>query len=396
MSKLLVVGLALVAFTGCRKKKEEGTVQKPTEGVTNGSAGSAAPTPPPEKTLTGADLATKYQSCVALINDSKFDDFKKTCAADSYVMHDYGADRPGLDAAIGFFTAMKKAMPDWKLVPQIVVVSGRNIYAVELITGTNTGPLEMPMLPAYPATGKKIGQLMFHKLAINDQNRATEEWAFDDPTTTMSQLGLAPKDAPPARPLMDKGLDGAPIIVVTADNDAEKKNLATWKAGADALNAHKIPDILAVVADNAVESDQTDAKDNVGKKEIEAGLKLFLGGFSDLKSTTSESVAAGDYVVSIGRLEGTNDHDLGKMKKTGKKISLDVAEVSHFDKDGKVDHTWRFHSGMQFAMEMGLMPIPIPSAAGSAAAPAAAGSAAPAAGSAAGSAVGSAAPAKTN
>ncbi len=76
------------------------------------------------------------------------------------------------------------------------------------------------------------------------------------------------------------------------------------------------------------------------------------------------------------------------MKKTGKKISLDVAEVTHFSKDGKVDHTWRFHSGMQFAMEMGLLPIALPGAAAGSAAPAA-GSAAPAAGSAA-------APAKTN
>src|SRR5258706_9154885 len=271
MSKLtawLVVGLRLVAVAGCRKKKEEGTVQKPTEGVT-GSAGSGAPTPPPEKTLAGADLAAKYQTCVGMINDAKFDDLKNQWLADSYVMHDYGEDHKGADAAIGFFTAMKKAMPDWKLVPQIVVISGRNVYAVELITGTHTGALEMPGMPSIAATNKKIGQLMFHKLAINDQNRATEEWAFDDPTTTMAQLGLTPKDAPPSRPTVDKGLDGAPNLVIAADNEAEHKNLATWKTGSDALNAHKIPEILAVVADNAVESDQTDAKDNTGKKEIE-------------------------------------------------------------------------------------------------------------------------------
>jgi hypothetical protein len=65
---------------------------------------------------------------------------------------------------------------------------------------------------------------------------------------------------------------------------------------------------------------------------------------------------------------------MGKMKKTGKTVSLDYAEVMQM-KDGKIAQIWRFHSGMQFAMQMGLMPAP--------GAPPAAGSAAPAAGSAA-------------
>lgn len=404
MSKLttsLVVGLGLIAFTGCKKKHEEGTVQKPTEGVQN--TGSAAMKAPEEKPLAAADLAKKYQTCVAMINDSKFDDFKKDCIDASYTGHEYGQDMSGADTIVGYFQAMKKAMPDWKLTPQIIMVNGPNILAVELATGTHTGELSMPGMPPVPATNKKVGQLFFHKLAINEQNKAVGEWAFDDPATMMGQLGLAPKDAPPTRPAMDKSIDGAPIVVV-ADTDAKKEaaNLETFKKAVDAVNSRKTADLSALMTDDAIESDQAEAKDAKGKKEIEAGNKMFFTAFSDAKVNPTETYAAGDYVVAIGKFEGTNDHDLGKLKKTGKKVSLDYAEVVLF-KDGKQAQLWRFRSGLQFAQQMGLMPAAPPAGAGSAA-PAAGSAAAPAAGSAAAApaagsaaaapAAGSAAPAK--
>jgi predicted ester cyclase len=401
MSKLttsLVVALGLVASTGCKKKHEEGTVQKPTEGVTK-EGGSAATMAAPEKPMSGADLAKKYLTCVAMINDSKLDDFKKDCVDASYTGHEYGHDMSGADTVIGYFQSMKKAMPDWKLTPQIVMVNGPNILAVVLATGTQSGELALPGMPPIPATNKKVGQLFFHKLAINEQNKAVGEWAFDDPATMMGQLGLAPKDAPPTRPAMDKGLEGAPIVVV-ADTDAKKEaaNLDAFKKGMEALNTHKTADAMAFMTDDAIESDQTAPKDAKGKKEIEAGMKMFFGAFSDAKVTASETYAAGDYVVAIGKFEGTNDKDLGKIKKTGKKVSLDYAEVALM-KDGKIAQLWRFHSGMQFAGQMGLMPAAPPGGAGSAApagaAPAGAapagGSAAPAAGSAAAPTAGSAA-----
>jgi predicted ester cyclase len=324
--------------------------------------------------MTGADLATKYQKCVAMIDDGKLDDFKKDCIDESYKGHENGQDMNGADSVIGYFTAMKKAFPDWKLTPQVIIVSGRNILAVELMQGTHSGELAMPNMPPIPATNKKVGMLFFHRLAINDQNKATEEWAYSDGQTLMAQLGLTPKDVPPSRPAMDKGMDNAPIVVVTADDAKEKANLDAWKKTMDAINARKYPDAMALMTDDVVESDQVDGADNKGKKDIEKGMKMFFGAFSDAKVTADNMWAAGDYVVATGKFEGTNDHDLGKMKKTGKKVSLDYAEVGLM-KDGKVAQIWRFHDGMQFAMQMGMMPAP-------GAAPAA-GSAAPAAGSAA-------------
>jgi predicted ester cyclase len=281
-----------------------------------------------------------------------------------------GADTNGVEGIKGFMGSMKKAFPDWKLTPQLIIINGRNILAVELSQGTNSGPMQMPGQPEMPATNKKMGVLMFHRLTINDQNKATEEWAYEDPMTMMGQLGMMPKGAPPVRAAIDKSWDGAPIVVVASDNDTEKKNLEAVKKMDDAFNAHKIPDLMAMMTDDAVESDQADDKDAKGKKEMEAGLKMFYTGFPDVKATADQSFAAGDYVVELGTLTGTNKGDMGPMKKTGKEINGHYAEISKW-KDGKLENLWRFRNGMAMAMQLGLMPAPGAAPAAGSAAPAA-------------------------
>lgn len=373
MSKLttsLVVAVGLVAFTGCKKKKEEPTTQKTVEGtpgVAKGSADQAA-TPAPEKTLTGADLAKRYQECTGYIT-SDFEKFISTCMADDFTSHYYGQEMKGTAQAKAMFESMKKAMPDTKMTPQLIMVSGRNILAFSLSTGTQSGELAMPGMPPIPATNKKVGFLYFQRLAMNDQNKATDEWGYDDPAAFMGQLGLAQKGSPPTRPAIDKDVvENAPVIAVTADDAKEKANLDVVSKVMTAFNDRKNADLMAAFTDDAVVSDQAMEKDATTKKDIEAQIKAFQQGFSDAKVSAQNTYAAGDWVVVLGKFEGTHDHDYMGIKKTGKKVSLDYADVTLL-KDGKVAKVWRFHSGQQLADQLGLTP-PAGSAAGSAAAPA--------------------------
>jgi ketosteroid isomerase-like protein len=193
----------------------------------------------------------------------------------------------------------------------------------------------------------------------------------------MSQLGLLPKEAGPHRAAMEKGMDGAPVIVIATDDAKEKANLAAVTKSNAAFDAHKLADMSALMSDDAVESDQASEKDTVGKKDIEKGAKMFLESFSDGKLVKPDLWGAGDYVVTLSTFEGTNDHDMGPMKKTGKKVSIPVAEVS-LVKDGKISHFWRFYSSFDFAQQLGMMPAP-------GAAPAGGGSAAGSGSAAAGS-----------
>ena len=364
---VVMLGVGALAAAGCKKKPKEGkapdqgTASMGTGAGTGGSmAGTGAGTgaeAPKEAKLEGKALADRYLECMSMVNDKKWDDFKSKCISADFKVNQ--ADGPGLanvDATLEFFKMQSTAFPDLKLSPQLVMVSGRNIIGVFMMTGTHTGVMKSPM-GEIPPTNKKVGQLAFHKLAINDENKATEEWEYYDPGTMIGQLGLMPKGAPPMRPALEKGWDGAPIIVVAAETDVEKKNLEVVKKGNEAFMAKKPADWTALYTDDAFEADQAGDKDMKGKKEIQAGAETFLKAFPDIKLETKESFAAGDYVATIGTFSGTNTGPLGPMKPTKKPVTGQYAEV-FLMKDGKIAGLWRFRNGMAMAQQLGLAPPP--------------------------------------
>ncbi|MBA3539722.1 MAG: ester cyclase [Deltaproteobacteria bacterium] len=368
---VIAFGLGLAGGAGCKKKSSTetgagsstmsgssttGTAAGSAGGTAMGSAGSAAGSAeaPKETPKTGNDLAAKYTDCVGHINAGKFDDFKSQCIAADYKGHQ--VDAPvvaSADDAINYFKGNRVAFPDMKLAPQLVLINGRNVLAVNLATGAHTGVMKTPMGDV-PATNKKIGQLLFHRLAINDENRANEEWVFMDPSTMMGQLGMLPKEAGPSRLAMEKGLEGAPVVVIATDDAKEKANLEVVTKANAAFNTHKMADAMAFYADDAVEADQAGSKDHKGKKDIEAGTSVLLKGFSDFKIESQQAFAAGDYVVTLGAFTGTHDGPLGPLKATGKKVNGSFAEIFKL-KDGKITEVWRFRNGMTMAAQLGLM-----------------------------------------
>jgi predicted ester cyclase len=353
----VVIALSLGGAAGCSKKPKEG--QLPPEkmvGSTDGSAGSAAAaTPAKEAKLEGKALAERYIECSTLISGQKWDDFKAKCLAAGYKVH--AADYPGTqdaDTALGMMKGQFAGFPDMKLTPQIVAINGRNILAVSLMTGTHTAPLKTPMGET-PATNKKIGMLMFHRIQVDDENKAVEEWAYNDPMTMGGQLGLMPKEAGPSRPALEKGLDGAPIIAVATDDAKEKANVDAFTKSNAAFQAKKTAELMAFYTDDAIESDQAGSVDAKGKKDIQAGSEIFLKAFPDLKLETSNIFAAGDYVVALGNFSGTHTGPLGPLKPTKKSVKSEYAEVVEM-KDGKIARMWRFRNGMAMAQQLGLMP----------------------------------------
>src|SRR5687768_7785971 len=134
LATTLVVSLGLL-FVACDKKKEEGTVQKQDPGVAQKP--TEPPPPPPVTPLTGTALADKYKACVEMINSSKLDEFGKDCVDESYTLHGFAGmpEQKGAGALLSWFKGQKTAFPDWKLQPQLIIVSGRNLLAVNFATG---------------------------------------------------------------------------------------------------------------------------------------------------------------------------------------------------------------------------------------------------------------------
>jgi len=324
----LVLALCVAAF-GCSRNKDGGATAKPVR-ATVPKQGQSPPGP-----LAGTALADRYGACIALINDAKFDDFKKDCVEADYTIHAIAGapEVKGVDNLIGVLQGRKSAMPDWKLQPQLVMISGRTVLAVNLVTGTHTGTLKTPTGHA-AATNRKVGQLMFHRIAINDANKATDEWAYADAATMLAQLGIAPKGSPPKRPPLGKGWDGAPIVVVSDGDAKELASVELVKRSNDAFAENKHAELMAAYSDDISDMDQRSDKDVSGKSELEKGIIAFRNAWSGVTVSNVGVWAAGDYVVHSFTFAG-------KSRKTGETVSFDAAQVMHV-KDGKVDRLWAF------------------------------------------------------
>ncbi|MGE0546304.1 MAG: ester cyclase [Kofleriaceae bacterium] len=360
---VIALGLGVAAGTGCKKKDDKAA--DPGSAAPMADQGSAAakaveepPKPAKLNPKTGEEVIAAYKECTGYVSEGKFDDFKSKCMNDDFKFHmvDAGDDMT-VDAAIDMMKKERVAFPDMKLTPQVIIASGKNILAVSMMTGTNSGPRHTPM-GEMPATNKKVGMMFFHRVALGEAGGANEEWMYMDPMTMIGQLGQLPKEVPPVRPMMDKGLDGAPLTAITADNDAEKKNLDVVAKYTAAVNAHKAADAAAFYTDDAFESDQAEATDMKGKKALQDGFTKMWKAFPDFKvdAPATTTYAAGDFVVQLGTFSGKNDGDLGpKMKKTGKTMSGGFAQIYKM-KDGKIAGIWRFRNGMATAKQLGMMP----------------------------------------
>jgi predicted ester cyclase len=245
-------------------------------------------------------------------------------------------------------------MPDAKGDLELTLVNGKNVVAVALFTGTQSGPLASPS-GTIPPTNKKAGFRVAHMVHMSDDgNVADKQMFYEDFGTLLGQLGVSKA---PARPVADKPAPAQ--VVVAKDDDTEKRNLETIAKVTDAFNKHDMKAFDALVGDNLMWSEIGMTSDWNKKQTIEGHEGLFKA-FSDLKLTPSSTWAAGDYVVEQGVIAGTNDGDMPamKLKKTGKPVSLNYLQVYKLDKDGKVTASWGFWNSAAFAQQLGLVPPP--------------------------------------
>lgn len=251
----------------------------------------------------------------------------------------------GQAAIEGMMAGFFGAFGDLKVTPQLTLITHVHVAQVRHLSGSNTGEFM-----GAPPTGKKFGLLTLavDHLKTSGKIEASEHY-FDAPTL-MAQIGMAKT---PMRPVL--ATPGDKRVVKTSGSETETANQALLNAGHAAFNARDWKTLLSVFADDAVISDQTLPKDIMGKQAIAGLFKTFVGAFSDVRFNNTAVWPAGDYVLSQATLDGTNDGNLPmmKLKKTGKPISLHVAEIA-LVQGGKVKQLWWFGNGAEMAAQLGL------------------------------------------
>lgn len=362
---IAAAALALALAAGCKDKREPARQEAPgSRAPSAGAQGSAqdAAVPPPAAPQAGGALAQAYVACAALIGAARWDDYERRCLSPSFAAHTVDAEDVRREQVLPKLRDEKVAFPDLALAPQVVLVSGRTVLAVSLMTGTNTGPLQGER-GTLPATKQQVGLLLFDRVAMDEESRPAELWTYLEPGTLLGQLGYRPKELPPVRPALAQGLAGAPIIAVAAGDERERANAALVRRHNEVLNAKQAADVLALWADDALEADQALAADARGKPQIEAAFRALWRAFPDGKSELAEVWAAGDYVAAVARFTGTHDGPLGALPKTGRPVVFQYAELYKLA-DGKIAALWRFRNDAAIARQLGLGVAAAPPAAG--------------------------------
>lgn len=344
------VCVAMLLLAAC-KKKEEGQAP-PTRGKETDKGGDQAKTPPTTPTPAGSEaLVARFNECNGFFTSKEWEKLAGCFTDDAKgIISDANEFVGGKAIAEGLFKPFSDAFPDAKIAPQLILVSGKNLTAVMMFTGTNTGSL-MGM----PPTNKPAGLYGLRSVTFTeDGTKMSWDLHVPDIATLMAQIteskqphrGLATAWSPPGG------------TVIAADSQTERDNVALVMKGCDAFNAHDLKAFGAVMSPDVVMHDMTMPADVVGWSALEKLLTELFGALPDIKGTCT-AWGAGDYVVNQVDWTATNTGDMPSMglKKTGKSLKIHDSELYQV-KDGKVTHYWRFSNGMAFAMQLGLVPPP--------------------------------------
>ncbi len=167
----------------------------------------------------------------------------------------------------------------------------------------------------------------------------------------------APKPAEPA-PEAPKPAEPAPEAPKPAEPAPEAP--ATDRAaavirGIELASQGKYDESLADWADTAVWH-SVGRPELVGKAAILAEMAEGRKAFPDLQLKPTWIFDAGETVVAITVLRGTNSGPLGTAPATGKTVGIETAVVFHFGADGKVDRATEFFDEQKVAAQLGVIP----------------------------------------
>jgi predicted ester cyclase len=345
---LSLLGSVMLLTLSCARKREAPLAQP-----------SASAPPPPTATEppppSGEVLARKYVACSDAFNRDAFDELG-TCYAQGAVSRwtDSGfSDETGPSAIVeqrkrGF----KRAFPDAKVAPQLVLVNGLELVSTGVLSGTHRGPFATKAGVLEP-TKKAFGQLAFSSVRFDQQGLVVDDAFLSDRLSLLFQLGTSRR---PARPRNTQGLVDAPRVITATGDDTERSNVEAvakrWRAFAeedrDALGASLAEDIVL--------SDQLLASDTRGKAKALEATEALWSGLGKLRVDCPTRFAARTYVVSVCRLDATSDGPLLGLPPTGRPVSFTVAEVARLE-GGLTHEIFRFADGARLLGELGAEPL---------------------------------------
>jgi steroid delta-isomerase-like uncharacterized protein len=130
---------------------------------------------------------------------------------------------------------------------------------------------------------------------------------------------------------------------------------ATLRRMYDAINAHDLDAVAAVLADDFVDHEEIP-----GLEPTKAGVldffRLNIAAFPDLRFEAEDVLVAGDKVVARARFTGTHRGELQGVPASGKRVDVPLIDIVRFGDDGLAHEHWGVMDAFAMMHQIGALP----------------------------------------
>jgi steroid delta-isomerase-like uncharacterized protein len=135
-------------------------------------------------------------------------------------------------------------------------------------------------------------------------------------------------------------------------------NPRTALAQVEAFNRRDLDAQVSGYADTFTMTDHAQGTTLRSKEEVKSWMQAWIAASSDAKVSLVEAIDAGDVVVSVLELGGTNDGPLGPMPASGRRFSTRGVQILHFDKEGRIVAHDNFFDQLSMMVQLGFAEPP--------------------------------------
>jgi len=136
------------------------------------------------------------------------------------------------------------------------------------------------------------------------------------------------------------------------------KNPQTALAQVEAFNRRDLDAQVSGYADTFTMSDHARGITLRSKEELKSWMQEWIGASSDANVNVVEAIDAGDVVVSVLEMEGTNDGSMGPMPASGRRFKTRGVQILHFDEEGRIVAHDNFFDQLSMMVQLGFAQPP--------------------------------------
>ncbi len=130
---------------------------------------------------------------------------------------------------------------------------------------------------------------------------------------------------------------------------------ATMRRLYDAVNAHDVDGVAAVMADDFIEHEEAPGLAPTKQGALDF-FELTFTAFPDLRFEAEDVLVAGDKAVARVRFTGTHQGEFMGVPASGKRVDAPLIDIIRFGDDGLAHEHWGVMDALAIMQQVGAIP----------------------------------------